>query len=84
MTKSSLAERRSSKSASHTNPELNTNPLINEHEVARLTGMSVASVRRWRLFGRGPKFVKIGASCRYKISDVLTFLESLPTGGGGR
>ena len=28
--------------------------------------MSLASVRRWRLLGRGPRFLKMGASVRYQ------------------
>ncbi len=56
--------------------------LLNEHDVARLTGLSVASVRRWRLFKQGPKYLKIGAAVRYKPEDISAWLESRPTGGG--
>jgi len=56
--------------------------LLNEHEVARITGLSVASVRRWRLFKQGPKFLKIGAAVRYRSADVSAWLETRPTGGG--
>lgn len=56
--------------------------LLNEHDVARITGLSVASVRRWRLLRQGPKFIKIGAAVRYKTEDIRTWLESRPTGGG--
>jgi predicted DNA-binding transcriptional regulator AlpA len=55
--------------------------LLNEHDVARITGLSVASVRRWRLFKQGPKYIKIGASVRYRATDVSAWLESRPTGG---
>ena len=57
--------------------------LLNEHDVARITGLSVASVRRWRLFQHGgPKYLKIGAAVRYKPEDVSAWLESRPSGGG--
>jgi predicted DNA-binding transcriptional regulator AlpA len=56
--------------------------LVNEQDVARITGLSVASVRRWRLLRMGPKYLKIGASVRYKPEDVSAWLESRPTGGG--
>jgi predicted DNA-binding transcriptional regulator AlpA len=49
--------------------------------VARLTGMSAATVRRWRLFRRGPKYLKIGAAVRYLLEDVATWIKSRPTGG---
>lgn len=55
--------------------------LLNEHDLARVTGLSVASVRRWRLLKMGPKYLKIGASVRYKPEDVSAWLESRPTGG---
>jgi hypothetical protein len=32
--------------------------LLIEHDVARITGLSVASVRRWRLLRQRPKFIK--------------------------
>ncbi len=55
--------------------------LLNEHDVARITGLSVASVRRWRLLKQGPKYIKIGAAVRYKPEHVSAWLESRPTGG---
>lgn len=56
--------------------------LLNEHDVARITGLSVASVRRWRLLRQGPKYLKIGASVRYKPEDVAAWIESRPSCGG--
>lgn len=56
--------------------------LLNEHDVARITGLSVASVRRWRLLRQGPKYLKIGAAVRYKAEDISAWLESRPSGGG--
>ena len=55
--------------------------LLNEHHVARITGLSVASVRRWRLLRQGPKYLKIGAAVRYKPEDIVSWLESRPYGG---
>ncbi len=56
-------------------------PLLNERDVARITGMSLGSVRRWRLLRRGPKFIKLNSACRYKREDVSAWLESRPSGG---
>jgi predicted DNA-binding transcriptional regulator AlpA len=55
--------------------------LLNENDVARITGLSVASVRRWRLLRQGPKFIKINSAVRYRTEDVRTWLESRPVGG---
>jgi len=55
--------------------------LLTEREVARLTAMSVASVRRWRLLRKGPVYVKIGSAVRYRPEDISTWLHSCPSGG---
>lgn len=55
--------------------------LLNEHDVARLMSVSLGSVRRWRLLRRGPQFVKIGASVRYRPEDIRAWLDSRPVGG---
>ena len=43
---------------------MNTSPetLLNEHDVARITRLSLTSVRRWRLLGQGPKYLKLEAA----------------------
>ena len=56
--------------------------LLNEHEVARITGLSVASVRRWRLLKQGPRYIKISSSGRYRPEDLAAWLDSRPSGGG--
>jgi predicted DNA-binding transcriptional regulator AlpA len=38
---------------------------LNERQVAAALGMSIASVRRWRLLRRGPQFIKLGRAVRY-------------------
>jgi predicted DNA-binding transcriptional regulator AlpA len=55
--------------------------LLNEHDVARITGLSLASIRRWRLLRQGPRYLKIGAAVRYRPDDLAKWLESRPTGG---
>jgi predicted DNA-binding transcriptional regulator AlpA len=56
--------------------------LLNEHDVARITGLSVASVRRWRYLKCGPQYLKLGAAVRYKSDDISAWLGSRPKGGG--
>ena len=58
--------------------------LLNEHDVARITGLSVASVRRWRLLRQGPKYLKLGSAVRYRSEDITAWLATRPTGGEGR
>jgi len=55
--------------------------LLDEHDVARILGLSVATVRRWRLRKCGPQYLKIGASVRYTPRSIGDFLATRPTGG---
>ncbi|MGP8248173.1 MAG: helix-turn-helix transcriptional regulator [Bryobacteraceae bacterium] len=55
--------------------------LLNEHDVARITSLSVASVRRWRLLKQGPRYIKIGAAVRYRLEDLVGWLDSRPASG---
>ena len=57
-------------------------PLLSEREVARIAGVSIVTVRRWRLLRAGPRYLKIGSAVRYKPEDISILLESRPTGGG--
>src|SRR5947207_15162978 len=56
-----------------TDSEIET--LLTEHEYARITKRSVASVRRDRLLGQGCPYVKLGALVRYRPEDVRVHLE---------
>ena len=56
--------------------------LLNERRVAEMLGMSVASLRRWRLLQKGPRFIKLGSAVRYKPDDISAWLASRPRGGG--
>ena len=55
--------------------------LLTDRAVSTMLGISVATVRRWRLFGQGPRYIKIGASVRYKPDNVTAWLETCPAGG---
>jgi predicted DNA-binding transcriptional regulator AlpA len=59
----------------------NTLSFLTDAEVADLLRISQACVRRWRLAGIGPRYVKIGASVRYPADTLRQWLESRPAGG---
>ncbi|MCX5814246.1 MAG: helix-turn-helix domain-containing protein [Proteobacteria bacterium] len=48
----------------------------NEREIAKLTGISLSSLRNNRSLKRGLPYIKIGKSIRYNMSDVINYLES--------
>ncbi len=56
-------------------PETELETLLTEHEYARITKRSVASVRRDRLLRQGCPYVKLGALVRYRPEDVRAHLE---------
>jgi predicted DNA-binding transcriptional regulator AlpA len=56
-------------------------PLLNDHDVAALVSVSVATVRRWRQLDMGPRYLKIGALVRYRPESVQEWLAARPTGG---
>jgi predicted DNA-binding transcriptional regulator AlpA len=51
-------------------------PLLTEHQVAELLKVSVATIRRRRLFRQPPDFLKIGASVRYRREAIQRLIES--------
>ena len=55
--------------------------MLDEHDLARITKRSVASVRRDRLLKKGCPYIKIGSSVRYLPSDLQAWLGSLPSRG---
>ena len=48
---------------------------VDEVEAARLTGLSIYTLRNWRFLGRGPAYVKFGRAVRYSLEDLRTFAE---------
>lgn len=55
--------------------------MIPEEEVANELGLKVGTLRRWRLYGRGPTFVKIGGAVRYDRFALERWIATQPTGG---
>lgn len=49
---------------------------LTEHEVARQLGLSVATLRAWRLRHRGPRFVRFGRAVRYLAPDIERFIKA--------
>jgi predicted DNA-binding transcriptional regulator AlpA len=58
--------------------------VLNERQAASVLGCSVALMRKWRLFGAGPLYCKIGRLVRYRQADIDSFLEAhrVETAGG--
>ena len=50
--------------------------LVNEYEAARLLGLSVKTLRRWRWAGKGPNFVKIESAVRYEPAELQALIDA--------
>ena len=49
--------------------------LLTPKEVAKILGVSVRTLERWRYEGCGPRFCRVGGGVRYLEEDLLAFVE---------
>lgn len=49
--------------------------LLNEAEVAEMTGLSKRTLQAWRYRGGGPPFIKLGRAVRYRKSDIVEWIN---------
>jgi len=54
---------------------------LTEQDVSRQLHVSLATLRRWRLERRGPKFIKVSSLVRYRPEELEEWLASQPVGG---
>ncbi len=50
--------------------------LLKETEAAAILNVEVATCRRWRWAGKGPRFLKIGGAVRYDPADLEAFIAA--------
>lgn len=56
---------------------------LTESEVSHRTNISLATLRRWRLENRGPRFHKFGSLVRYGEEDLAEWEGTHLAGGDG-
>jgi hypothetical protein len=56
---------------------------LNETQLSEMLQVSLACLRRWRLRGEGPEYVKVGPLVRYRLEAIMRWVDGLPTGGNG-
>jgi hypothetical protein len=49
---------------------------MSEAQVAEVFGKPARTLRQWRYLGIGPKYLKVGATVRYRARDVEAWLEA--------
>lgn len=53
--------------------------LLSTQEVARLLVVPVTTLYTWRYKGTGPKAFRVGKHLRYRLADVMAWLEDQAT-----
>ena len=48
---------------------------LNEEEGSRVLGISTQTMRNWRHVGKGPPYIKLGRIVRYKLQDLLDYMD---------
>jgi predicted DNA-binding transcriptional regulator AlpA len=55
--------------------------LIDERQLEQLYNIRRKTAQRWRLEGRGPRFLKLEGLVRYRLSDIEIWIEQSTVGG---
>lgn len=54
--------------------------ILTTPQAARYLGLAVSTLNKWRCFGDGPKFLKLGRAVRYRQEDLDAFLMARQLG----
>jgi predicted DNA-binding transcriptional regulator AlpA len=49
--------------------------LLNQKQAARILGLSVRTLERYRITGTGPRYVRLGRLIRYRPNDLKEWIE---------
>jgi predicted DNA-binding transcriptional regulator AlpA len=49
--------------------------LLNEKDAARFLSLSYRTLQSWRSEGRGPRYLRLGRSIRYRWDDLLAWID---------
>jgi hypothetical protein len=50
--------------------------VVADVKAAKVLDISVQTLRNWRHMRKGPTYLKIGRSVRYRLDDLNTFMEN--------
>jgi excisionase family DNA binding protein len=48
---------------------------LNNEEAAKYLGLKAATLNKWRVYGEGPPFIKVGRLVRYRRADLDAYLS---------
>jgi predicted DNA-binding transcriptional regulator AlpA len=49
---------------------------LDARRAAAFLGVSISTLAKWRVSGKGPRFVKLGSKVAYRTSDLEDWLEA--------
>ncbi len=56
--------------------QLLSSSLLTTHQASDLLGLQPATLKRWRVVGTGPKYIRIGRrTIRYRPADIKHFIS---------
>lgn len=60
--------------------------LIDEQAASERLGCKISTLRKWRLLGSGPAYLKVGRLVRYAEADLAAYLDAnrVEPAGAGR
>lgn len=56
--------------------DLSPRALLSEKQVETFFGLKAGTLRNWRVAHRGPRFLKVGRSVRYRVCEIERFLTN--------
>lgn len=58
----------------------NLEALLTTPEVAGRLGVAEITLRKWRIYGTGPRFIRCGANICYRAADIESWVSSRTVG----
>jgi hypothetical protein len=55
--------------------------MLDSRQAAEALGLTVNCLEKWRVYRKGPTFLKIGGAIRYRETDLERFIEASAHGG---
>lgn len=50
--------------------------ILTENQAAAVLKVSPRTLQAWRCTGKGPRFLRLGRTIRYRMSDLIEFTQS--------
>lgn len=62
--------------APETTPQSPQKVVLTTREAAAFLGLAVSTLNKWRCYGEGPQFIKLGRAVRYRQDALERYVET--------